>query len=372
MAQIHISKIQLRRGPERDLPGAPTSTSPLEFSPGLDIGEIAFTTDTGRVFIGHDPQEGDANFKRATFPYQNIEVLTENSTLLLRRAFDGYNRIVETAFMTTNALINTDPHDDTDWRTLTLAEENGVGEVPFKIALVGVLTSAQVTYFLFDGNTPIRTGRLTVLHPGGASTPLLTDEATMLRRVDLGNADDPTDATSAYGDIAFRARVVADGGAQTVVIQYRNLLPINPIMCFRVERASPNNVAYTPLNYARAPARAPENDTDNGAVTNTLFVSGADTVIDSFGDNNLISASAKYVITVYGGQHGTQVSELLLVTDGTNAHLTEYGFLTTGGNELATFSVSAVSGTVTLRATATIGPVSVTVARTELQTTVTA
>jgi hypothetical protein len=48
-------------------------------SAGLDNGEVAMTADTGRVFIGHIPAPGDVNYRRAAFPYQNIEVLTEAS-----------------------------------------------------------------------------------------------------------------------------------------------------------------------------------------------------------------------------------------------------------------------------------------------------
>src|ERR1700749_3647445 len=49
---VSITKIQLRRGNASDLPGAPTSVSPLLFATGLDEGELGYTTDTGRLFIG--------------------------------------------------------------------------------------------------------------------------------------------------------------------------------------------------------------------------------------------------------------------------------------------------------------------------------
>jgi hypothetical protein len=99
MPTIQISQIILRSGPSVDLPGAPTSLTPLAFGPGLEPGEAAFMTDTGRIYIGHDPSQGQPNFQRAVFPYQNIEVLTENSldTLaeywaqapLMKCAYDG-------------------------------------------------------------------------------------------------------------------------------------------------------------------------------------------------------------------------------------------------------------------------------------------
>lgn len=74
-----ITKIQLRRGPEVDLPGQPLLLEPDSFSKALDEGELAFTTDSGRLFIGHKPVIGQRNHNRAKYPYQNIEILTENS-----------------------------------------------------------------------------------------------------------------------------------------------------------------------------------------------------------------------------------------------------------------------------------------------------
>lgn len=76
---IIAGKVQVRRGLGYELPGSPISQNPLAFGPGLDIGEIAFTEDDARVFIGHNPVPGDINYQRAVYPYQNVEVLTENS-----------------------------------------------------------------------------------------------------------------------------------------------------------------------------------------------------------------------------------------------------------------------------------------------------
>ena len=76
---VIVGKVQVRRDPQANLPGAPVSTSPLVFSDSLDIGEFGYATDTSRLFIGCDPAIGSANYQRTTFPYQNIEVLTEAS-----------------------------------------------------------------------------------------------------------------------------------------------------------------------------------------------------------------------------------------------------------------------------------------------------
>lgn len=65
MAVIQISRIQNRRGLLNELPNA------------LAEGEIGMTLDTGELFIGAENFPPIAN--RSTFPYQNIQLLTEFS-----------------------------------------------------------------------------------------------------------------------------------------------------------------------------------------------------------------------------------------------------------------------------------------------------
>lgn len=72
-------KVEIRSGLQRELPGTPISLDPLVLSAGLDIGEMGFAKDTARLFIGHAPVISDPNFKRPKFPYENVEILTENS-----------------------------------------------------------------------------------------------------------------------------------------------------------------------------------------------------------------------------------------------------------------------------------------------------
>lgn len=76
---VLVEKVQLRRGLEIELPGKPAQLSPLRLNPGLSEGELAMTVDTGRLFLGHTPRPNDVNYQRPIFPYQNLEVLTENS-----------------------------------------------------------------------------------------------------------------------------------------------------------------------------------------------------------------------------------------------------------------------------------------------------
>lgn len=76
---VYVEKIRLRRGQEAELPGRPTNFDPLTFSEPLPDGELAMTVDSGRLFVGCTPETGDVHYNRTVFPYQNVEVLTENS-----------------------------------------------------------------------------------------------------------------------------------------------------------------------------------------------------------------------------------------------------------------------------------------------------
>ncbi len=72
-------QIILRRGPAFDLPGKPIKLSPRQWSEPLDEGELAFASDQGRVFIGIDPTRDLKQSNRLEFPYQNNEIIGENS-----------------------------------------------------------------------------------------------------------------------------------------------------------------------------------------------------------------------------------------------------------------------------------------------------
>ncbi len=76
---VIVSKVQLRRGLESELPGGPITLNPITLSPGLSPGELGMTIDTGRLFVGFNPTTASPNYLRPVFPYQNVEVLTENS-----------------------------------------------------------------------------------------------------------------------------------------------------------------------------------------------------------------------------------------------------------------------------------------------------
>lgn len=208
MTELKISKIQLRRGPQDDLPGAPSSLEPVTLTPGLDEGEMGYATDTGRLFIGHEPVDGQPNHRRAAFPYQNLEILTEASTGTLRRVVGQIDR--ETgpeAFFA--ALIR----GDGKWHNVL------VGNPPRAYSFAITSFAAEITYALATvAGVAKRIGTLRVLHPGGGAAPTLADEALKVP---------PTD------DIAFR--LVHFGGSEPcLTLQVRNSSGVDNRLLFRV------------------------------------------------------------------------------------------------------------------------------------------
>jgi len=237
---IQISKIQLRRGPEADLPGASAF--------GLDVGELAFTTDTNRVFIGTDPStsvlvngiHGAQNYETNGFPFSNVEVLTEFSPQN-QIIFDAQARNITTAFIVSQPMAITGPNS---WATLSFQQISGltgsVTSIPFVINAqnnLGNFGTAQISYYIIDFVTgmPMRTGQLKVFYQNNAFPPILIDDAVANPFSGFPTGGNPVDPNMKYGMIAFQAVPIATG----ISIQYQiNLTGSNlptPIMYFRVE-----------------------------------------------------------------------------------------------------------------------------------------
>lgn len=235
MLIVQVAKIQVRRGPESDLPGAPITTSPLVFETPLDPAELAFSTDTGRLFIGHEPEVGQLNYNRIQFPFQNVEVLTETSDVANARVFDAQYRSAETGFFVTIPMEPNASSDPNDWSTVLLPPPAGsLTNVPVRIDITQGVIAATVTYFVLDGSTPLRHGRLMISHDGGVSAPLISDEAIVARRTDLvGLAS--RDPAALHDTIRFRATVISG----RVTLQCRNLTSLSPRIHFRIDRARP-------------------------------------------------------------------------------------------------------------------------------------
>jgi hypothetical protein len=216
MPITQISKMQLRRGLASDLPGAPVTLSPLAFAAGLDDGEMGFTTDQGRLFIGQNsPTNGSPNYQRTAYPYQNIEVLTENSALYLIMApITADNQY---GFTQAVPMINTNVPT-----TLQVLDINKTAQ-DFHVELSNG-AAAVFQYFIYDNtNAPIRIGRLTVLwNSNMVGNPLLVDDST----VSDGSLENITWSAALTGSIAD----------QHIVLQYTNVTGNTATCYFRGDR----------------------------------------------------------------------------------------------------------------------------------------
>lgn len=212
MATVQLSKIQLRRGLASDLPGAPITLSPLAFSPSLDDGELGFTNDSGRLFIGlTSPTNGLTNYQRSDFPYQNIEVLTENSPSVAFRPVIADNRAG--FFNSTPLTITASP------LTFQTIDANAVvSNFHLDLPVSGV--NASIWYYVFGSNhKATRQGVMHVVwNSSMVGSPVFSDAAT----VGVGST----------GDLVWSAHY--DG--TNVVLQYINQTGDTPTVYFRIER----------------------------------------------------------------------------------------------------------------------------------------
>jgi hypothetical protein len=205
------------------------------FEAPLDPAELAFSTDTGRLFIGHEPEVGQPNYNRIQFPYQNVEVLTENSEIANARVFDAQYRSAETGYFVSIPMEPNASLDPDDWSTVMLPPPLGSSiNTAFRVDLTPGVIAACVTYFVIDGAVPVRHGRLMISHDGGVSAPLLTDEAVVPRRTDLVGAAS-RDPAALHDTFRFRANLISG----RVTLQCRNLTDLSPRIHFRIDRARP-------------------------------------------------------------------------------------------------------------------------------------
>lgn len=215
MTVVQISRIQVRRGPEADLPGAPVDFDAPTFSPALANGELALTTDTGRLFVGHQPAVGQPGHRRITFPYQNTEVLTENSHGLLRRITDaGHRHSGRGSFF--QSILDRDPA----YKSLFYIPAPGMDEAD--LIFPGPYLAVTMEYFLFEEQSgkPVALGRLAMMHDGGAAgNAMLWDDQRTFGPAPPVMWNVPR---SGYGITA------------TYPVQYRNTGPTNLMVRFRI------------------------------------------------------------------------------------------------------------------------------------------
>lgn len=235
-----IAKIQIRRGLAEDLPGMPASGNPTQPTVGLSPGELAFTTDTGQVFIGIDTTEQVPSINRATFPFQNIEVLTENSNSFLQNNFDYYYKDTQTGFYTSQPLAITSTSNAADIRNIVVNAVNST-TLPLTVSFTSSFACVKISYFLFDSNVTVRAGTISVIYTGTSNQPLLDDEFIIYPRNDLGALAGASSPNAMYGSIQFFPTLIQNGSTQSLIIQYRNITATNPILYFRLERPNTTN-----------------------------------------------------------------------------------------------------------------------------------
>jgi hypothetical protein len=213
MATVSIQKIQVRRGLAADLPGQPNTSSPAS----LDVGEFGFTVDVMRLFFGaglNHALSGMPNYARTTFPYQNVEALTENSPL--PEIFGGVMSDNQNGFRQSAPL-----YQSTSFLNLQVPDASTV-PCDFYLDLSSSGANVVLCYFvLASTGVPFRSGRLTVLWTP-PSAPFCTDEAQTL----IGS----------YLDLQFQAAVIGTGANQHVVLQYTNQSGGSPVVAFNLIR----------------------------------------------------------------------------------------------------------------------------------------
>jgi hypothetical protein len=208
---VIISKVQVRRGLEVELPGGPITLDPISLSAGLEVGELGFTKDTSRLFIGFEPTPAAPNYLRSVFPYQNVEVLTESSP-----------RIQE---LFANFIMD---QDETDFFVPTLINIRSMADITYPAEtlnpaqLTGSIVSAIIDYHAFstaDG-TPVKQGTLRIVADQSTQTISDTENVQLVSGLTFGLRKDSSGAffmlqcqnsTAASIDLYLR-RVVVTGG----------------------------------------------------------------------------------------------------------------------------------------------------------------
>jgi hypothetical protein len=277
MADVQITKIIMLRGLSADLPQA------------LDPGEPGFSLDEGRMFVGCEPTVGQPQYNRTSFPYRNIEVLTENSNELFAkmhgdRMKEGGGHDYYRARL--------DP-DRFSWTTVKVARDDET--LDYRIANT-VSVSAFIDYSIadFDGK-PIRMGNMRVTHYADfEGEPHLADNA-MVRR-DLTLTDGANyDPAQVYGAVAFRFKVEGPVNAQYLVFQYKNVTPTVLNLRFKVSRPEP--VFYDPT-----PVQPQEIPLDPLGRIKTNVVIGSNIASRTFKNvSGQVSASIRFTSQILSG-----------------------------------------------------------------------
>lgn len=230
---IQLSKIQVRGGLEIELPGAPTSLNPLVFSEPLAPGELAFTRDTGRLFIGMDPTTGQPNLTRTAFPYQNVEILTENSTDVITDIIGTSLREISNQQFFYQADLQASVGA---WQDILVNIDD---TAPVTFVFNGSTLLCSIEYFVYaKTGDPLRQGMLHVLQDSTSAEAQIVESRVAAIRTDVSDTVDPETAES---NINFRIYRSGVDDTQHMRFSYTNALPVEATMYFRVSRPIPNS-----------------------------------------------------------------------------------------------------------------------------------
>lgn len=211
---IQYSVLLLRDDLESDVPGAPISETPLVFEEGLQDGEVAFTRDTGRLFAGHTPTPSQPHFHRTSFPYENVEVFTENSAKQFNEMVGAVAKDFETEASHTATLPQNTSFAD------VLISINGAS-YPYRIegtSSVAVL----LDYAAFDSSgVPIKSGEIRIMHGDGVARPKI---------VDIGH--------STTAGLTFETAITGPVGGEYITLRYKNQTGSNLVLKFNSRRVT--------------------------------------------------------------------------------------------------------------------------------------
>jgi hypothetical protein len=195
MPIVQIAQIRIRRGAEVDVPA-------------LDPGEFCEAIDTGRLFLGRAPDLSLPN-------KGNAEVLTDLATPTLDRLFNNRIRDVRGGFLLSAPI-------PPGGAFVTVLHSDGQPVVLDGSA--AQVASARLTYALFAGQKPVRSGIMTVVSDDTIPEPMLTDEHVG-RFVMMGGQQ-------VFNTVPFRA-AMEDGNT---VLRCQNGWGAPLTLAFRMER----------------------------------------------------------------------------------------------------------------------------------------
>lgn len=225
---VQISKIQLRRGLQNELTVG-----------SLAPGEMAFTTDSGRLFVGSDPEQAgpvrEMFEDRPVAPYDAIEVVTEASLETFARLLDRMTRALGPVGVAEGAgtflrrpFFEASLPPSENWvpvlikrveqatglyagdeTEMTLAESDSFGGL--------------IDYFMLSNSAVVRSGVMTVLHDGNPSVDegRLVDEHVATPSI-LGNGSPILVNDLFVTGVEFRIQRASSGGEYRMRLEYKN------------------------------------------------------------------------------------------------------------------------------------------------------